>query len=102
LLLQYLKEVSIPNYKKLYFSENSLLDVASQFYKSGGKILVLDEVHKYHHWSRGIKNLYDRYDDLQIIFTGSSVLEITKQEGDLSRRVKEIRSESFSNSIVTG
>jgi len=70
----------------MYFSTNSLLDTGRDFYLRGGQILVLDEVHKYENWAREIKNLYDRYKDLKIIFTGSSIIDISKQEGDLSRR----------------
>lgn len=70
----------------MYFTTNSLLNTGRDFYLQGGQILVLDEVHKYENWAREIKNLYDRYKDLKIIFTGSSIIDISKQEGDLSRR----------------
>jgi Predicted ATPase (AAA+ superfamily) len=70
----------------LYFTNNTLSETARTFYLQGGKILALDEVHKYANWSKEVKNLYDKYKDLQIIFTGSSILDITKQEADLSRR----------------
>lgn len=93
LLLQWLKELETPMQQKLflsldelYFTTHTLLDTARTFYQQGGKVLVLDEVHKYPTWSREIKNLNDRYDDLQIVFTGSSIIDIAKQEGDLSRR----------------
>ena len=93
LLLQKLKELALParemayfSLDEMYFTTHSLLDTAKNFYLQGGKILVLDEVHKYSTWAREIKNLYDRYDDLQIIFTGSSIIDIAKQEADLSRR----------------
>lgn len=36
-------------------------------------------------WSKVIKNIYDFYPDLKIIFTGSSIIDISKQEADLSR-----------------
>jgi len=93
LLLQWIKEQNLPTEKAayfslddLYFTANSLKDTVSQFYKNGGVILVLDEVHKYKNWSQEIKNCYDFYPDLKIIFTGSSIIDIAKQEGDLSRR----------------
>ncbi|WP_293010633.1 AAA family ATPase [Mongoliibacter sp.] len=93
LLLQYLKTVDLPISQKayltlddIYFSGNSLLESGKTFYQMGGKLLVLDEVHKYPTWAQEIKNLYDRYPDLKIIFTGSSIVDIAKQEGDLSRR----------------
>ena len=94
LLLQRIKQLfSTPTADVLYvsldnvfFHENSLADLADQFYKRGGKLLFLDEVHKYRHWSAEIKHLYDSYPDLKIIFTGSSMIEIQKGEADLSRR----------------
>lgn len=93
LLLQWIKEQNLPTEKAayfslddLYFTKNSLKETVSQFYKNGGLILVLDEVHKYKNWSQEIKNCYDFFPDLKIIFTGSSIIDITKQEGDLSRR----------------
>lgn len=93
LLLQWLKQLDLLQDQKAYFSldemyftSNSLVDTAKKFYQQGGKVLVLDEVHKYPTWSLEIKNLYDRYDNLTIIFTGSSIIDIARQEGDLSRR----------------
>lgn len=70
----------------IYFQANNLVDLAEEFYRNGGKYLYLDEVHKYKNWSIEIKNIYDVYADLQIIFTSSSLLEINKGDADLSRR----------------
>ncbi|WP_134087969.1 ATP-binding protein [Olivibacter sp. XZL3] len=70
----------------IYFATNTLVGFAEQFRQRGGKILFIDEVHKYPHWSREIKNVYDTYKDLQLVFTGSSIIDIHKQEADLSRR----------------
>ena len=70
----------------LYFTTNSLAETATQFYGKGGKILFLDEVHKYPNWAQHLKNLYDFYPDLQLVFTGSSIIDIARQEADLSRR----------------
>ena len=93
LLLQWLYDLGKPaseaayfTLDDLYFLTNSLVDTAQQFYQQGGIVLVLDEVHKYPQWAREIKILYDRYSDLKIIFTGSSIIDISRQEGDLSRR----------------
>jgi predicted AAA+ superfamily ATPase len=63
-----------------------LKETSDIFYKKGGRVLALDEVHKYPGWSGEIKNLFDFYPDLQIFFTGSSIIDITKESGDLSRR----------------
>lgn len=57
------------------------------FQQKGGKLLALDEVHRYPNWSTELKNIYDDFPDLKIIFTGSSLLEINKGKADLSRRV---------------
>lgn len=75
--------VSLDNY---YFTKNRLFDFAEEFYLMGGRALFLDEVHRYPTWSIEIKNLYDIYDDLKIVFSGSSALQLQKAEGDLSRR----------------
>jgi len=70
----------------LYFSRHSLLELAEEFYNQGGQCLYLDEVHKYEGWSREIKNIYDGFPDLKVVFTGSSLLNILNAEADLSRR----------------
>lgn len=70
----------------LYFTLNQLYDLASQFSKKGGEILVIDEVHRYPDWAIELKNMYDDLPDLKIIFTGSSLLQIQKAKADLSRR----------------
>jgi uncharacterized protein len=95
LLLQHIKlnyttpgqEVLYASLDNLWFSTHTLTYMADEFTKQGGKILYLDEVHNYSGWSREIKNIYDSYPDLKIIFTGSSLLEVYKGEADLSRRV---------------
>jgi len=70
----------------LFFTDNNLYDLAEEFYKTGGELLLLDEVHKYPQWSREIKLIYDDFPGLNVIFTSSSVLDIYKGESDLSRR----------------
>jgi uncharacterized protein len=94
LILQYIKRhhetdpaVLYASLDDIWFSANKLSDLTDRFVKQGGKILFLDEVHKYPKWSQEIKNIYDDFPDLKIIFTGSSLLEISKGEADLSRRV---------------
>lgn len=70
----------------IWFAKNSLLDLVDSFSKNGGRILYLDEVHKYEDWPVYIKNIYDDYPELQIVFTGSSLLQILDARADLSRR----------------
>ena len=68
------------------FPYNNLVDLADDFSKNGGRILFLDEIHKYANWSVELKNIYDSYPDLRVVFTGSSILNILKGKADLSRR----------------
>lgn len=94
LLLQHIKrnfntdtnEVLYASLDNLYFANHSLFEFADEFRKNGGKILFLDEVHKYANWSREIKNIYDSFSDLKIVITGSSMLNIFHSGHDLSRR----------------
>ena len=70
-----------------YFSEHKLLDFAEDFHKLGGKHLFVDEIHKYAGWSKEMKLIYDYLPNLQVTFTGSSILDIFRGTDDLSRRV---------------
>lgn len=70
----------------LYFSSHTLLDLAGDFLKQGGKQLFIDEIHKYKEWARELKLIYDYYPKLKVVFTGSSILDINKGVADLSRR----------------
>lgn len=103
LCLQKIKQLGLPanealyvTLDDLYFTNHTLVDTAETFIKRGGKWLFLDEVHKYPGWSREVKNLYDLHPELQVVFTGSSILDITKEEGDLSRRVRMYEMEGLS------
>jgi len=93
LMLQYIKKnfpadssalyVSLDN---IWFAANTLSSLTDQFVKRGGKYLFLDEVHKYPNWAQELKNIYDDYPKLKVVFTGSSMLEILNARADLSRR----------------
>ncbi|MBR4716096.1 MAG: AAA family ATPase, partial [Bacteroidales bacterium] len=69
-----------------YFANHTLLEVASEWNKEGGTHLYIDEIHKYENWSTELKNIYDGYGALKVVFTGSSVLDLLKGQADLSRR----------------
>jgi len=92
MILQHIKE-SLDSNRALYvsaddmyFGENRLFDLADDFYKNAGEYLFIDEIHKYTDWSRELKNIYDSFPTLKVVFTGSSVLDILKGSADLSRR----------------
>lgn len=93
LILQHIKEAFPQPEKALYvsldnlwFATNSLRDLVEYHYTHGGTNIFLDEVHKYKDWQTAIKNIYDDYPDLSIVYTGSSMLKIDSSLGDLSRR----------------
>lgn len=69
------------------FTNTRLYDIVDEFYALGGRIVAIDEVHKYKNWSQEVKNIYDSFPDLVIRITGSSMLNILYEKYDLSRRV---------------
>ncbi|MCA1752363.1 MAG: AAA family ATPase [Flavobacteriales bacterium] len=109
MLLQYARkqanfraEVLYASLDSFWFAGNSLYRLADEFVKKGGRTLLLDEVHKYTNWAQELKNIYDDFADLKVIFTGSSLLEILTARADLSRRavVYELQGLSFREYIA--
>ncbi|MGB3074098.1 MAG: AAA family ATPase, partial [Chitinophagales bacterium] len=103
LLLQHINEKYGKSRECLYvsldniaFNRGSLVALADEFVKKGGACLVLDEIHKFETWSQELKNIYDQFPELQVIFTGSSVLQLNKGKADLSRRAVQYNLEGLS------
>lgn len=92
LVLQYIKmnlnvsEALYVTAEDFYFSDNKLIELADAFVKRNGKYLFIDEIHKYRDWARELKLIYDYHPELNVVFSGSSVLDIKKGASDLSRR----------------
>jgi len=94
LLLQYINEKMGPqtpciyvSVDHLYFSSHLLSDFVDDLYEDYGvRFFFLDEIHKYPHWNQELKNIYDAYPDINIIFSGSSSMDLIKGTHDLSRR----------------
>jgi predicted AAA+ superfamily ATPase len=80
------KEVLFVRLDDFYFVENLLYDLADEWRKQGGEYLYIDEVHKYPGWSRELKNIYDSMPAMKMVFSGSSIIGLSKNEADLSRR----------------
>ena len=76
-----------------YFYSHSIVDTVDRFVKYGGRHIFIDEVHKYlpkfdnTDWSGEMKAIYDRYPKLKIVYSGSSIIQLMKGIGDLSRRI---------------
>lgn len=93
LILQYIKlnykannEVLYVSLDDLYFTTNNLYDLVDEFHKKGGKLIAIDEVHRYKNWSIELKNIYDDMPALKVVYTGSSLLHLVEAKADLSRR----------------
>lgn len=104
LLLQYIKlylsdkieETLYVSLDSMHFNKYTIWDLAQKFEQAGGTYLFLDEVHKYSGWSQELKNCYDDFPNLKIVFTGSSLLEILNARADLSRRAIVYNMQGFS------
>lgn len=79
-------EVLYVSLDNIYFGTHGLLDFIEQFHTQGGKYLFLDEVHKYKGWSIEVKNAYDEFTDMHFVLSGSSLINLSNGEADLSRR----------------
>src|SRR3989338_4913617 len=94
LLLQYIKQHHADNFfyfsaDHIYFKEATLYGfVESLFLKEGIDTFFIDEIHQYDNWSQELKNLYDGFPKIKIVFSGSSSLDLVKGSHDLSRRAK--------------
>ena len=94
LLLQYIKEHLYRDGKvfyfladHVYFNQNSLLEFISELYLTEGiQIFVIDEIHKYKNWEQELKNIYDSFPKVKVVFTGSSSIDLLKGSYDLTRR----------------
>jgi predicted AAA+ superfamily ATPase len=64
----------------------TVFSLAETFVQRGGKLLIIDEIHKYPHWARELKSIYDLFPGLKVVFSGSSILRIVDDGVDLSRR----------------
>jgi predicted AAA+ superfamily ATPase len=92
-LLQYLNELDLALDKKLYISAEFLLlsniklfELAEEFEKIGGKVLVIDEIHQIIDFEKHLKMMYDMFPSLQVIFSGSNAIKLEHSKADLSRR----------------
>ncbi|MGB5989583.1 MAG: AAA family ATPase [Marinifilaceae bacterium] len=74
----YHKDLSVlyVNMNNLFFTKTGLLSFVDDFYKTGGKVLLLDQIHKYPSWDVELKKIYNTYPELKIIFTTSSIVNI--------------------------
>lgn len=102
-LLQYAKEhfgtersCLYVNFNNFYFTEHTLVEFASEFCALGGKTLLLDQTFKYENWSKELRECYDRFPQLHIVFSGSSVMRLIEDNADLQDIVVSYNLRGFS------
>lgn len=103
-LLQYAKEhVDVNNRKCLYVNMNNfyfqvrgIADFAGEFYRNGGRTLLIDQVFKEPNWANELRQCYDLYPELKIVFTGSSVMRLKEENSELKGIVKSYNLRGFS------
>lgn len=103
-LLQYAKErfgandrqCLYINMNNFYFQERGIADFAGDFYRGGGKVLLIDQVFKQPNWSSELRKCYDNYLELKIVFTGSSVMRLKEENPELNGIVKSYNLRGFS------
>ncbi len=84
------------NLNNFYFTSRSIVDFADEFRHKGGKVLLIDQIFKYPEWSSELRYCYDNFHDLQIIFSGSSVMRLKEENPELSGRVESYNLRGFS------
>ena len=100
LIKQIAQNYALPLSKMLYISADNitetLSEIAIKFSAYGGKLLIIDEIHKASNFAQELKTIYD-FVDIKVVFSGSSALEIENSKVDLSRRALfyELHSLSF-------
>ena len=103
-LLQYAKEhfdiqdkqCLYINMNNFYFQGKGIADFAGDFYKHGGRVLLIDQVFKQPDWSIELRKCYDLYPNLKIVFTGSSVMRLKDENPELNGIVKSYNLRGFS------
>lgn len=103
-LLQYAKEkfdindrrCLYVNMNNFYFQGRGIADFAGEFYRKGGKVLLIDQVFKEPDWSKELRYCYDSYPELKIVFTGSSVMRLKEENPELNGIVKSYNLRGFS------
>lgn len=103
-LLQYAKErfggadrrCLYVNFNNFYFTEHSLVEFAEEFYNRGGRTLLIDQTFKYENWSKELRECYDRFPELRIVFSGSTVMRLIEGNEDLKDIVAVYNLRGFS------
>lgn len=84
------------NLNNFYFTKRKIVSFADEFYKTGGKTLILDQIHKYPDWASELKTCYDNFPELHVIFSASPVLRVLEGHKELEDIAKIYHLEGLS------
>lgn len=79
-----------------FFTQHTIVELASRFVKAGGQYLFIDQIFKYPHWSRELKRCYRKYPDLHVVFCATPVMPIDEENNDLQEIVHSYNLRGFS------
>jgi len=103
MMLQYIKEklnvqkCIYASADNIYFLKNKITEFVEESYEIEGiRYFFIDEIHKYNNWNQELKNIYDSFPEIHIVFSGSSIIDLLQGTYDLSRRGKIYRLEGLS------
>ena len=84
------------NMNNFYFQGKSLVEFAEEFIRRGGKVLLIDQVFKIPNWSHQLRECYDRFPQLKMVFTGTSVMRLKEENPELNGIAKPYNLRGFS------
>ena len=84
------------NMNNFYFQGQGIAEFAAEFVNHNGKVLLIDQVFKQPNWSMELRKCYDLFPNLQIVFTGSSVMRLKDENPELNGIVKSYNLRGFS------
>ncbi|MDR2840839.1 MAG: AAA family ATPase, partial [Paludibacter sp.] len=84
------------SFNNFYFTQHTLVEFAAEFYAIGGRTLLLDQTFKYENWSRELRQCYDRFPELHIVFSGSTVMRLIEGNEELKDIVAAYNLRGFS------
>lgn len=84
------------NLNNFYFAKRKIFNFVDEFYKKGGKVLILDQIYKYPDWAAELRICYDSFPELKVIFSASPVLRVIEGNEKLKDIVKVYHLEGLS------
>jgi len=84
------------NFNNFYFAQHTLVEFAGDFYRRGGRTLLIDQTFKYENWSKELRQCYDQFPELHIVFSGSTVMRLIEDNTDIRDIVASYNLRGFS------